>query len=213
MGKVPFSHFIGSRVRFQRLCDQQVFSGWLERLDEVAVEVAAEEPLPIEASERFLFQVQGSGSDAYFIASCERSSAQPEAATDGATAREMLSCPGPVYEFRPVTEIQLRQAQQQARKAIATMAATLSARDVLAELLIVDASANGMGAIAWQEFRRGDVVDVDVESAGTGLSFSCEVRHCRPEPRLIGAYRIGLQFRNPDPDTLDAWGGLLGDGS
>lgn len=209
MGRVPYSEFTGSRVRLQRLSDQRIFSGWLQSLRNDVVQLTAEDQLPVGLNERFLFQVQGLSADAYFIAT---GAGEPHVAAPyvrGATAEQLVELPALNYSFNLITQIQMRDSQQRARKVIETMAATLSAQGRTSELLIADASGEGMGVIAWEELRKGDVVGVAIKSKDLEASFNCEVRHCRPEFRLTGAYRVGLQFRNPDRIPLTAWRKLI----
>jgi hypothetical protein len=205
MGRVPHSEFTNSRARFQRLSDQQIFSGWLKSLRNDNVTIIAEETLSLDPSERFLFQVQGPSADAYFIAT---STGTPVGTADyvhGTTAVQMVDLPALKYEFRIITQIQLRDAQQHARKVIETMVAHLSIRGKTSEVLIADASAGGMGVLSWDELQQGDVVQVDVMSPAMQAVFMAEVRHCRPEPRILGAYRVGLHFQKPDRLSLTAW--------
>lgn len=209
MGRVPYSEFIGSRVRFQRLSDQRVFSGWLQTLRNDNVAITVEDDLHVAPDERYLFQIQGPSADAYFIAT---SGGVPISATPyvhGATAKQVVDLPALCYEFELITQIQMRDSQQSARKTVSTMVANLSACGRTSEVLISDASAGGMGVIAWEEVRKGDVVQVEIRSAEIDASFNCEVRHCRPEQRLIGAYRVGLQFQKPDRLSLVAWRKLI----
>ncbi len=209
MGRVPYSEYNGSRTRFQRLSDQQIFAGWLQSLQNDIAIVTAEESVQLDLSERFLFQVQGPSADAYFIAT---STGVPSAIVnyiEGSTAKQAVSLQAQKYEFKIFTQIQLKDAHQQARKAIHTMGATLHACGKTSEALISDASSGGMGIIAWEEVQRGDVVKVDLTAESLQASFNCEVRHCRPEDRLIGAYRVGLQFRNPDRLSHYAWRKLI----
>jgi hypothetical protein len=191
------------------MSDQQVFAGWLQSLRNDSVTVTSEDPLPFNPSERFLFQVQGPSADAYFIATCSGVPHPAVSTVVGATALQVVELPALNYSFDLITQIQLRDAQQLARKAISTMAAKLSAQGKTSEVLIGDASAGGMGVISWEELRRGDVVGVQIRSKELNADFNCEVRHCRPEPRLIGAYRVGLQFQKPDRLALTAWRKLI----
>jgi len=209
MGRVPYSEFIGSRARFQRLSDQRVFAGWLQRLDNCQALVTAEEPLSLDDGERFLFQVQGPSADAYFIAGSSGIPATQTTYVHGATAKQLVELAALNYEFSLVTQVQMRDAQQQARKAIETTVAKLQACGRTSEVLIADASGDGMGVIAWEELKKGDVVQVEIKFKNFQSSFQCDVRHCRPEQRLIGAYRVGLQFRNADRIGLVSWRNLI----
>ncbi|HVT12403.1 MAG TPA: PilZ domain-containing protein [Fimbriimonadaceae bacterium] len=205
MGRVPYYEFVGARTRFQRLSDQTVFSGWLQSLRNDIVFVTAEDPLPIHADDRFLFQVQGPTADAYFIATSTGVPAIGTPCVQGATARQVVELPALDYDFRLITQIQMRDAQQQARKLVATMVARMATRGRNSELLITDASSGGMGVIVWDELDKGDVIRVEIKLENFAAAFNCEVRHCRPEPKLIGAFRVGLQFQQADRLSLVAW--------
>jgi hypothetical protein len=205
MGRVPYTEFINSRARFQRLSDQQVFSGWLQELRNDCVIVTAEDHFWLQQSERFLFQIQGPSADAYFIAT---SSGTPECTAPyvyGSTAQQLVDIPALKYEFQVITQVQLRDSQQLSRKAVETMVAHLSIRGRTSEVLVADASACGMGVLAWEELQKGDVVQVEVKSPAMQATFMAEVRHCRPEQRIVGAYRVGLHFQKPDRVALTAW--------
>jgi hypothetical protein len=209
MGRVPYSEFVGSRARLQRLSDQQIFSAWVQELRSDCVVVTAEQTFSFASMERFLFQVQGPSADAYFIAG---STAKPMAAgthVNGNTATMMVQLPSITYKFNLITQVQLRDAQQHARKAVGDLVAKLHACGRTSEVMVADASALGMGIIAWEELRKGDVVQVDLHSEALTATFMGEVRHCRPEPRLIGAYRVGLKFQNPDRISLTSWRKLI----
>jgi hypothetical protein len=205
MGRVPHSEFINSRARFQRLTDQQIYAGWLHTLRNDQVVVIAEETFSFEPSERFLFQVQGPSADAYFIATSSGIATGIAPYVHGTTALQLVELPALKYEFRIITQIQLRDAQQHARKAVETMVAHLSIRGKTSEVLVADASAGGMGVIAWEEVQQGDVVQIEVKSPAMQATFMAEVRHCRPEQRILGAYRVGLHFQKPDRLSLMAW--------
>lgn len=209
MGRVPYSEFVGSRARFQRLSDQRVFSGWLKSMKNDRAILTAEEYLPVGQSERFLFQVQGPSADAYFIAAGSEVPVTTTPYVQGAAAQQIVNLAALTYEFCLVTQIQMRDAQQHARKSVRTMAASLQACGRTSDLLIADASSGGMGVIAWEEVMKGDVVRVELDCEALKASFMCEVRHCRPEQRLIGAYRVGLQFKNPDRISLVSWRKLI----
>lgn len=209
MGWVPYSEFEGARVRFQRLSDQQVFSGWLRNLQNDSISICAEDDFQVGPTERFLFQVQGPSSDAYFIATSTAAPIEAATWTHAATATKLVELPSLVYRFHLITPIQMRAAQQLARKAIGAIGAKVHTAGKTAELLITDASNEGMGVIAWQEMRTGDVVEVEIAADQIEAKLTCEVRHCRPEARLIGAYRVGLHFRNADRLAQIAWRKLL----
>jgi|GEM_PF-6852181 len=205
MDRVPYSEFVGSRVRLQRLRDQQIFAGWVQDLRDDLVTVASEDLLSVERDERFLFQVQGTDQDAYFIATCTRIQGAAQPSAQGAAALDVAGLPAYDYRFCPATEIQLRKAHQHARRAVTSVLASLRIGDGASDLLIVDASQTGLGAIGWRELAKGDIVEIRFESSGRNVSFNCEIRHCRPEPRLIGAYRLGLLFKHPDPASVSVW--------
>jgi hypothetical protein len=205
MGRVPHSEFINSRARFQRLSDQQIYAGWLQTLRNDQVVVIAEETLSFEPSERFLFQIQGPSADAYFIATSSGTAAEIAPYVHGTAALQLVELPALKYEFRIVTQIQLRDAQQQARKAVETMVAHLSIRGKTSEVLVADASAAGIGVISWEEVQQGDVVEIEIKSTAMQATFMAEVKHCRPEQRIVGAYRVGLHFQKPDRLSLMAW--------
>lgn len=209
MAAVPFTEFTGSRLRFQRLSDQQIFAGWLTSLKDRRLLVAAEDRPNLNPSDRFLFQVQGPISDAYFIAASKCTAVTERPIVDGATAMQVVQLQALDHEFELLTPIQIRESQQQARKAIGTMVATLHTVEKYSEVLIADASSGGMGVISWQELEKADEVRVDIQSEALEASFDCFVRHCRPETRLIGAYRVGLQFVNPDRISLALWRRLI----
>jgi hypothetical protein len=209
MGRVPYSEFIDSRARFQRLSDQRVFSGWVQTLRNDCVSLTTEEPLPFGPGERFLFQVQGPSADAYFLATSSEIALGIGVYVNGSTANQVVELPALNHEFKLITAIQMRDAQQLARKWIQTMAANLHAGGRTSEVLISDASGGGMGVFSWQELQKGDVVGIDIQSKEFQANFMCEVRHCRPEPRLVGAYRVGLQFQKPDRVALTAWRKLI----
>ena len=205
MGYVPYSEFEGARVRFQRLNDQQVFSGWLQSLHNEAIVVKVENDLPVDAAERFLFQVQGPSADAYFIATSSAAPIEAATWTHAATATKLVDLPALICRFHLITPIQMRGAQQLARKAIGALAAKVQTCGRTAELLITDASNEGMGVIAWDEMQQGDVVEVEVTAKDLSVKLTCEVRHCRSEPRLTGSYKVGLQFKNADRLAQIAW--------
>jgi hypothetical protein len=85
------------------------------------------------------------------------------------------------------------------------MAANVHVCGSVSEVLITDASRDGMGVIAWEELRKGDMVLVEIQSRDIHVSMTCEVKHCRPEDRLIGAYRVGLHVAKADRLSLVAW--------
>lgn len=209
MGWVPYSEFAGARVRLQRLSDQQVFSAWLETLQNECILIQAEDDLPVLERERFLFQVQGPSADAYFLAESGNHTAEAATCIHGATATKIVDLPAMIYRFNLITPIQMRAAQQQARKAIGALAAKVRTCGRTAELLVTDASVSGMGVIAWDEMLEGDVVEIEITAQDQSFKLTCEVRHCRPASRLIGAYRVGLQFKNADRLAQIAWRKLL----
>lgn len=181
----------------------------MQELQNNTILITAEHLLSIHPADRFLFQVQGLTADAYFIATSTGVPVSRAPYIQGSTAEQVVELPALNYDFQLITPIQMRDAQQQARKLISAISARMSTRGRSSELLITDASAGGMGVIAWEELENGDVVGVDVRHEGLQESFNCEVRHCRPEPRLIGAYRIGLQFQKPNRLALTAWRKLI----
>src|SRR5579862_6762162 len=155
METTSYSGFVGSRVRFQRLSNQQVLAGWIQFLSPDRSIVAAEAPLEVEISERYLFQVQGPGADAYFLARSTCLPAEVGRTTDGSSALKLEAMPEFVYEFSPVSPFQFRRAQQQARKAIGRTIASIECDGRSRELLIVDASPDGIGVIALEDFKKG----------------------------------------------------------
>jgi hypothetical protein len=209
MGRVPYTEFIGARARFQRLSDQYIFAGWLQTLANDNIVITSEETLPCEPMERYLFQIQGPSADAYFIAVGSGVPTSLANYISGSTAEQLVNLPALTYKFKLITEVQLRDSQQKARKLIQTMAAKLSACGRTYEVLIPDASLEGMGVIMWEEIQKGDIVQVDVKCSDLEATFMCEVRHCRPEQRITGAYRVGLQFHKPERVALVAWRRLI----
>jgi hypothetical protein len=209
MGRVPYTEFIGSRARFQRLNDQRIFAGWLQTLANDNIIITSEETLPCEPMERYLFQVQGPSADAYFIAIGSGIPTSLTSYVHGATAKQLVDLPALLYSFKLITQVQLRDSQQKARKLIETMVATLSACGRNSEVLVADASLEGMGVIVWEELQKGDIVQIDVKSNDLEATFMCEVRHCRPEQRITGAYRVGLLFHKPERIDLVAWRRLM----
>jgi hypothetical protein len=205
MGRVPHSEFTNSRARFQRLSDQEIYGGWVQTMRNDHVVIIAEDNISLEATERFLFQVQGPSADAYFIATSTGNAIGTAPYVHGTTAVQLVELPALRYEFRLITQIQLRDAKQAARKAVETMIAHVSIGGKTSEVLVADASAGGMGIIAWEEVQQGDIVKVEIKTTAMQATFMAEVRHCRPEQRILGAYRVGLHFQKPDRLSLMAW--------
>src|SRR5690348_11557757 len=99
MGRVPYSEFVGSRARFQRLSDQRIFAGWLEKLVHNCVEITTEAPVDCAPNERVLFQIQGPSADAYIIAVRTEDDAKVAAYIDGNLAQQPVNLPGLSYHF------------------------------------------------------------------------------------------------------------------
>lgn len=209
MGRVPYSEFVGSRARLQRLTDQRVYSAWVEDLGNDLVRVSTDEVIEMHPRDRFLFQLQGPSADAYFLAEGRGAPAASFSYVLGATAQQIVNLPAHAYDFELITQIQMRDGQQLARRSVGTLSANMRANEVTSEVLVTDASAAGMGVLAWQELKSGDSVEISLESPEITATFACDVRHCRPEPHLIGAYRIGLQFREPDRVAVTSWRKLV----
>jgi hypothetical protein len=206
MGRVPYSEFIGSRVRFQRINDQRVFAGWIKALKSDSAHFLTEEPIPVESNERFLCQVQGPSADAYFIAAATGMPVGTSSYVHGSTALKRVNMPALDYQFEIVTQVQFRDSQQHARKSIGAMVASYVNSDGHdSEVLVTDASGGGMGVIGWEEMKRGDTIEVEIQAGPESLCFHCEVRHCRVEPKIIGAYRLGLKFQNAERIALASW--------
>lgn len=198
-----YEKFRGSRVRFQRLEDQATFSGWLDLLRADRVRIVTEAAPLVQAGERFLFQVQGPSADVAFIA---RNAPAPPSVR---CALGSLSLPSLEYEFCVETPIRREEMHQEARRLIDPVDATLNAAGERRKVLVVDASPGGMGILAWREQEVGDPVVVEIEGTGISARFDATVRHCRAEPQIPGAYRVGLRFEDPDGLSLAAWRELI----
>ncbi len=186
MGKSAYERFIDARVRLQRLSDQRIFSAWVVTLDDQEIEISSNEPIPLSPGQRFLFQIQGPDEDAYVLANNTAAS-----------------------RFEVTSSIQLRPASQKHRKALDALKATLAYDGKDCDVLVADGSAGGIGVLSWEELKKGSTVEILIQLQPLQARFTCEVRHCRPEPQSIGAYRIGLVFQNPDQSTSEAWRNLL----
>lgn len=208
MGRVPLSEFVGARCRLQQLSSQRITSGWVRALRNDRLVIQCDEDDSFFPAEKYLVHLQGPSADAYGIASGTRGPIDAAPLTVGSLAREPALI-AYSYEFALLTPLQFRDAQQNARKIIETIQAKLSVAGKTVEVLITDASTEGMGILAWTELIEGDVIGIRIESAKLQASFDGEVRHCRPEPRLIGMYRVGLKFHNPDRLSLRSWRKLL----
>ena len=212
MGRVPYTEFVGARARMQRLADQRIFSGWLHELRSDRIWVTSEGPLEIDAGQRFLFQLQGPSADAYLIASSINgapASRSDIGAVHGNTALHMVNLPAYNYPFAVITAVQLRDGQQTFRKALSALNARMHYYGEDYEVLLTDGSPAGMGALVWRELRQGSRVEITVTSGDVESAFDCEVRHCRPDERLPGSYRVGLKFETADRIALVTWRRLL----
>lgn len=209
MSRVSFTEFKDCRARLQRLSDQTTMHAWVGTLSSSELNLRFDEPFQGTPGERHLFQLAGLESDAYFIATLvEVGFPQQEMLAFGSTAK-VLHVGYQQARFELVSQIQFRKSQQVPRKVLADVKAAFIAQGASHEAIVADASATGVGLLSFTEVVQGDVIEVQLESRTFGESFLAEVRYCRPERKLPGAFRIGLLFRDNDRVAFSSWRKLI----
>ena len=201
--------FENCRARFQRLANQSVSSAWVTRLTQFDVAVRFEEPLDAAVGEKFLFQLTGLESDAYFLASLAAIGYQQQEVRTVGSAAKVVQLDFEQAQFNLLSSIQFRDSQQLPRKVMSDLRASFTYQGTIFDAIVIDGSPQGVGLLSFQELQKGDVVEIRLSGNQFQVEFFAEVKHCRPESALTGAFRVGLQFRQEERIASSSWKKLI----
>lgn len=209
MSNSTYLEFVNCRARFQRLSDQSVASAWVLSLSSTQLNLRFDEPIDSPVGEKYLFQLAGLESDAYCIATLTQTGyPQHETVALGSSAR-LVQIGFEQAMFELISPIQFRKSQQTPRKFMTDVSASFVYEGVAHEAIVTDASSTGVGILSLQELVQGDVIQVTLKNRQFNEEFFAEVRHCRADSKLPGAYRVGMLFKEVDRVAASNWRRLI----
>lgn len=174
--------FVGARLRFQRLTDAKLFSGWLLHYAANQLRIGVGSGLPVRGGERFSLEIHGTESTARMDAVLLKSEVTPTGATDYALIMLLQSAP----KF-----IELQQAM---RKLAQGISATLVGGEMEVEARVVDLSLGGAGIAVSMEIARDADLLLRIQAGTVELQAPVKVANCRMVSADPPDFRVGLKL-------------------
>ncbi len=182
--------FANKRARLQRLKDAKFFAGWVKALTETEMHIRLKNPFGMELGDHVLVEVHGSESVATFPA-------------------VMTLRSGEDAVFRLAKAIIYVAAKENARISVAPMQCIVQYEGSSVQTEVVDVSAGGFGMLAPQAFKRGDIIQVEIESPFGPVACGGEVRYCKPDAEASGSFRVGIRTAEMERLEKARWNRLF----
>ena len=183
--------FHNVRCRMQRLGDMKFFSGWVTSFHEREVLLRLVEETTLEPGTSFHFTVNGPDCSAGFTATLF-----------GVHGDEhVFHIAGPVHFGAPTEEV---------RYCVEGVVGILQMDGMDVEFVVGDVSRSGIGGYSYTQVERGTKCDFSIDSSFGQIRGSGEVRYCRPDPKDITRYRIGLQVKEIGRIESARWHKMIG---
>jgi hypothetical protein len=179
-----------TRARFQRLKDAKLFTGWIRSFRKNNFVVVTPKEYEGAISDEFIFQVSGPGNVAVFRAILDY-------------------CHGNELVLRLVSEIRFTSAAEDMRLLIEGTSGALVSDGCEFEVLVVDVSATGAAVIASVELKKGDPVELRIDSTLGQVMVKGEVKYCRSAEGQSNQFRIGMSLTPDNRVDSARWQRLL----
>lgn len=193
MARISPADFIGTRVRFQRLSDAQLFNGWVDDFRGNILAIQTADNLVDDAGARFSFEAFGLGVTAVFEAKLALVAQSRSPQTDGALALASSETWSTVH-FRVEGSLRCVSSDESFRIRVNDMSANLVTPNGEEEVKLIDVGPVGFGALASQPYEPGTIVGFYLNTPAGRVVGQAEVRYCRAGETDTGFYRVGFQL-------------------
>ncbi len=193
MARISPADFIGTRVRFQRLSDAQLFNGWVDDFRGSILAVQTVESLVDDAGAKFSFEAFGLGVTAVFEAKLALVAHSRVPVTDGALA--LASSEGwTTIHFKVEGSLRCVSSDESFRIRVNDMSANLVTPSGEEEVKLIDVGPVGFGALTSQPYEPGTILGFYLQTPAGRVVGQAEVRYCRAGDSDAGTYRVGFQL-------------------
>lgn len=193
MARISPGDFIGTRVRFQRLTDAQIFNGWVDDFRGNILAVQTPENFVDDAGARFSFEAFGLGVTAVFEAKLALVAQSSVPVTDGALALAPVQRWTTVH-FKVEGSLRCVCSDESFRIRVNDMTANLVTPNGEEEVKLIDVGPVGFGAQTSQPYEPGTIVGFYLTTPVGRVVGQAEVRYCRATDDTDGSYRVGFQL-------------------
>ncbi len=184
--------FENTRVRFQRLSDSNIFTGWVKSFsgNQLAIRTSGQIN---DVGGEYLFELTGRKATMIFIAALqdlpveEDPAKKPVRTANGAAKDE-------VFGFKILSDCRYGEPKESARKAVDLIRVTVSRSTGTSEFCAVDISTHGVGALTNEQYVVGEMVCLTIPALSRSITVDGEVRYSTPDKTLDGMYRTGLKL-------------------
>lgn len=167
------SPFINTRCRLQRLKDAKFFAGWVRDLTKEELHLRLSTRTGLMMGDRFAVEVHGTDRSAIFTAAlCSQDS------------EELV--------FRIHEQVRYLPSRERARLAVEGITGKFKYQGVDTPFSVSDVSLQGCGLVVPFQVPRGAKLTLDIDTPQGLINCSGEVRYCKQDADIPGAYRIGM---------------------
>lgn len=226
--------FINTRVRFQKLSDSKIHTGWVEDLANPYFAIRSSFD-GYAIGDKYLFELFGEMANVIFIGTLENVDGLQALKRIQAEPAEPRSKPTPppakgkkwtrasdeedenpfcadldiTFEFKIISELRYTAPKEAVRKAVQSLTATVATVKGEQDVSVSDISANGAGILSAERFEPGATARLTMTAMMRTISLECTVKHCRQDRQMKGMFRTGLKFENMNRVDMVAWSKVL----
>lgn len=184
--------FHNVRCRMQRLGDMKFFSGWVTSFHEREVLIRlGDDAAVLEPGTTFHFTVNGPDCSAGFTAT-------------------LFGIHGDEHVFHIAGAVHFGAPTEEVRYCVEGVVGVLQFDGMDVEFVVGDVSRSGIGGYSYTQVERGTKCDFVIDSSFGQIRGSGEVRYCRPDPKDLTRYRIGLQVIDIGRIESARWHKMIG---
>ena len=182
--------FINTRCRLQRIKDAKFFAGWVKDFTQSELSVKLSTKTMLAIGDAFSIEVHGTDRSAIFNARI--------------TSQENDDVVLGIHE-----QVRFMPARERARLCVEGISGVFNHNGVDTPFSVSDVSLAGCGLVAPYAVQRGTKLYLEVDTAQGPIKCSGEVRYCKPDIEIPGAYRLGMSLDTMSRLEMARWAKLF----
>lgn len=182
--------FINTRCRLQRLKDAKFFAGWVKDFSQDELHIKLSTKTALMLGDTFSVEVHGTDRSAIFNAMLK-----------GQESDDLSLSISEQVRFMP--------SRERARLCVEGISGVFKHNGVDTPFSVSDVSLAGCGLVAPYAIQRGTKLDLDIDTPQGHVRCVGEVRYCKPDPEIPGAYRFGMLLDTMGRLEMARWSKLF----
>ena len=213
MGQFSTHGFLGTRARFQRFSDSEVFRGWIDAFT-IKLLCVRLSTANLNPGERFVFHVANGTCNARFIgdllAKSETDLKLPPSLSSLLPTETPEHAGAYQYHFRVASQFEYLPRSEEARIAMDGGIIEVNSEECGEDrVFLSDISEHGAGILGTSAYSRGAILSLKVSAARRTLELKGEVRYCIRSKIVPDMYKTGLKLDGLDRLEAAEWRNLM----